>query len=419
MAIIERVNEPVYEKRTLKDRLRIIGPGAIITASFIGPGTVTTATRAGASFGFAILWAIVFSVIATIVLQEMTARLGIITQKGLGEAVREQFSNPILKYGSMWLVMIAISVGCAAYIAGDLLGTSLGISTLTGIPSNVLGPIVGILILILGLSGSYKIIERVMITLIVIMSFTFITTMFIAKPNIGELFQGAFIPTIPSGSIILIIALIGTTVVPYNLFLHSSMVQERWSKPSDLKDSRRDTIFSICIGGLITAAILITAAATIKGLEVTSAADLSLQLEPIMGEWAKVFMCLGLFAAGFSSALASPLGAAITVSSVLRWGNGMKDKRFKAVFVIIIVIGIISSGLDFNPLDVLLFAQALNGILLPVIVITIMLIMNNKKRLGEYTNSLKVNIIGTIVALICTGLGIYSLIDAINAFIGA
>jgi manganese transport protein len=95
MAIIERVNEPVYEKRTLKDRLRIIGPGAIITASFIGPGTVTTATRAGASFGFAILWAIVFSVIATIVLQEMTARLGIITQKGLGEAVREQFSNPI------------------------------------------------------------------------------------------------------------------------------------------------------------------------------------------------------------------------------------------------------------------------------------------------------------------------------------
>lgn len=406
-------------RKTLKDRMRAIGPGAIITASFIGPGTVTTATRAGASFGYAILWAVLFSVIATIVLQEMTARLGIITKKGLGDAVREQFSNTIFKYASMWLVIIAISVGCAAYMAGDLLGTSLGITTLTGVPTNVLGPIVGVIILILGLSGSYKLIERVMIVLIVVMSITFITTMFVARPDFGELFKGAFIPTIPSGSIIMIIALIGTTVVPYNLFLHSSMVQERWNKPSDLKDSRWDTIFSIIVGGLITAAILITAGTMIRGMEVTSAADMSIQLEPIMGEWAKVFMSVGLFAAGFSSALASPLGAAITVSSVLNWGNSMKDKRFKIVFIVIILVGIFGSALNFNPLDVLLFAQALNGILLPVIVIMLLFIMNNKKRLGKYVNSLKVNIIGGIVALICTGLGIYSLVDAIQAFLAS
>lgn len=407
------------EKKSFIDRLKIIGPGAIITASFIGPGTVTTATRAGASFGFALLWAVLFSIIATIVLQEMTARLGIITRKGLGDAVREQFTNPILKYGSMWLVMIAISVGCAAYMAGDLLGTSLGITTLTGVPSNILGPIIGIVILFLGLSGSYKLIERVMITLIVVMSFTFITTMIIAKPDLGELFKGAFIPSMPSGSIIMVIALIGTTVVPYNFFMHSTMVQERWSKPSDLKEARWDTIISISIGGLITAAILITAGAMIKGMEVTSAADLSVQLQPILGDWAKVFMSLGLFAAGFSSALASPLGAAITVGSVLKWENGMKDKRFKAVFITIMVIGIVSSGLGFNPLDVLLFAQALNGILLPVIAILLLIFMNNKNRLGEYTNSLKANIFGGIVVLICTGLGLYSLIDAIKAFMGA
>ncbi|MFS0688836.1 Nramp family divalent metal transporter [Sporosarcina sp. 179-K 8C2 HS] len=419
MTNVEIENIQVAEKKSLLDKIKVIGPGAIITASFIGPGTVTTATRAGASYGYAILWAVVFSIVATIVLQEMTARLGIITRKGLGEAVRDQFSNPILKYGSMWLVMIAISVGCAAYMAGDLLGTSLGISTLTGISPNVLGPIVGIVILFLGLSGSYKLIERVMVALIVIMSLTFITTMFVAKPNLSEVFQGAFIPTIPSGSIIMIIALIGTTVVPYNLFLHSSMVQQRWNKPSDLREARIDTIVSISIGGLITAAILITAGAMIQGLEVSSAADLSLQLEPIFGQWAKMFMSLGLFAAGFSSALASPLGAAMTVSSVLKWENGMKDKRFKAVFTTVMVIGIVCSGLGFNPLDVLLFAQALNGILLPVIVITLLVIMNNKKRLGEFGNSVKANIIGGIVAAVCTFLGIYSLIDAIKAFIGA
>jgi Mn2+/Fe2+ NRAMP family transporter len=213
--------------------------------------------------------------------------------------------------------------------------------------------------------------------------------------------------------------LIGTTVVPYNFFLHSSIVQQRWSSPAGLKESRWDTIISISIGGLITAAILITAGAMIRGVEVTSAAELSLQLEPLLGSWAKYFIAIGLFAAGFSSALASPLGAAITVGSILKWENGMKDKRFKAVFVTIITVGIISSGLQFKPMDVLLFAQALNGILLPVVAIVLLLIMNNKKRLGKYTNSLKANIIGGIVALICTGLGVYSLVDAIMAFIGA
>lgn len=194
-------------------------------------------------------------------------------------------------------------------------------------------------------------------------------------------------------------------------------MQERWNKPSDLKDSRWDTIISICVGGLITAAVLITAGATIKGMEIQSAADLSLQLEPIMGEWALIFISIGLFAAGLSSALAAPLGAAMTVSSVLKWGNNMKDKRFKIVFVIIISIGITGSALELNPLSVLLFAQALNGILLPVIAITLLVIMNNKKRLGNYTNSLKANIIGGIVALICTGLGTYSLVDAILTFL--
>ena len=128
-------------------------------------------------------------------------------------------------------------------------------------------------------------------------------------------------------------------------------------------------------------------------------------------------MSIGLFAAGFSSALAAPLGAAMTVSSVLKWGNNMKDRRFKIVFVIIISIGIIGSALDLNPLSVLLFAQALNGILLPVIAIMLLIFMNNKKRLGDYTNSLMANILGGVVALICTGLGIYSLVDAIQTFL--
>lgn len=417
------MSQPLEEQQielSLKDKLikklKIFGPGAIVTASFIGPGTVTTATRAGASFGYAILWSVLFSVITTIVLQLMMSRLGIITQKGLGEAIREQFSHPLLKYGAIWLVTISISAGCAAYISGDLLGTSLGLSSLTGFPEHLIAPIIGVIILLFGLSGSYKFIEKIMIILVFVMGITFITTMVVAKPDLGEMFKGAFVPGIPKGSIIMVIAMIGTTVVPYNFFIHASSAHEKWTDPAHLKAARWDTIISISVGGLITAAILITAATMIRGVDVRSAAELSLQLEPLLGSWAKQFTAIGLFAAGFSSATASPLGAAMTLGSVFKWEGGFKDKRFKIVFAVIIVIGIITSALGFEPMDVLLFAQALNGILLPAIAILVLIVMNNKSRLGKYVNSLKMNIIGGVVALVCTGLGLYSLIDALQAF---
>ncbi len=106
------------------EKFKAIGPGAIITASFIGPGTVTTATRAGAGFGFALLWSVIFAIVATIILQEMVARIGIVTKQGLGENIRELFQNQILKFATVWIVLIAVCVGCAAYISGDLIGTS-------------------------------------------------------------------------------------------------------------------------------------------------------------------------------------------------------------------------------------------------------------------------------------------------------
>lgn len=407
-------------KLTLKDKLKAIGPGAIITASFIGPGTVTSATRAGATYGYALLWTVIFSIIATMVLQEMSARLGIITQEGLGEALREQFENPILKYGSMYLVIIAIGIGCAAYISGDILGGSLGIATLTGLPQRVLGPAVGIITLILVLTGNYKIIEKVLMVLVAIMCVTFITTMVVVKPDFGAILKGAFVPTIPKGSIVTTIALIGTTVVPYNFFIHASTVKERWNKPEDLELSRWDIIFSIGVGGLITAAILITSGTVLfgSGIQVKNVADLSIQLEPLLGNWAKVFTCAGLFAAGFSSAIATPLGASYTIGGILNWKTDMSDKRFKAVSIVIILIGIFMSATGLKPMDVILFAQAINGILLPVVAFFLLYIMNNKKRLGAYTNSLAFNIIGAFVVLVCTGLGIYSFIDAIKAFMG-
>lgn len=404
------------EKRE-RSRFSIFGPGMIITASFVGPGTVTTMTQGGAGFGYSLLWAVVFSIIATIALQEMVARLALVTNEGLGEAIRDIFNHKLLKLITVWFSMIAVAVGCAAYISGDLLGTSLGASYLLGIPENYIAPVIGIVILLIGLSGSYSLIEKVMTVLVLIMGVIFITTVIVIQPDFGAVLKGAFIPSIPNGSLLTIIALIGTTVVPYNFFIHASSIHERFNGIKDLRIVRIDTIVAIGLGGLISAAILITAGTLIHGKEVTSLVELSEPLKPVLGDFAPIFMSVGLFSAGLSSAIASPMGAAATISSCLRWEGGVKSKKYRLVFAIVIFIGIITSSLGFEPLEVLLIAQALNGIILPLIAILIFVILNKKNMMGKFANGIVLNIIGIFVVLVVSFLGVYSLIDAIQSFI--
>ncbi|MFP3359153.1 divalent metal cation transporter, partial [Planococcus sp. SIMBA_143] len=165
-------------------------------------------------------------------------------------------------------------------------------------------------------------IEKVMIALIVIMSITFISTMIVSASDLGAILKGAFIPGIPNGSILMVIALIGTTVVPYNFFIHASTVSEKWDSVDGLRESRMDTIITITVGGIITAAILITAGALIYGTEVTSVVELAAPLEPLMGDLAPVFVTIGVFSAGFSYAVGSPVGESVTVRWFRRWTGG-------------------------------------------------------------------------------------------------
>jgi len=398
----------------VKEVLKALGPGMIVTASFIGPGTVTSMTRAGASFEYALLWAVVFSVITTIVLQEMVIRLSLVTREGLGEAITELFNHKVGRLLTVWISLVAVTLGCAAYISGDLLGTTLGVSYMLGVPEQYVAPIFGLIILTIGLMGSYKVIERLMIVLLVIMGGTFVTAMFAVKPDWGEVAKGALIPSIPSGSIIMVIALIGTTVVPYNFFLHSTSVFERFGTMDKLKLARWDTVISIVIGGIISGAIMIVAGTVIGGTSVDSILDMADPLEPILGNAAPYFISIGLFAAGFSSALASPMGAAATIGSFFRWKGGIANKKFKIVFTIIIVIGITTSLLGFESLEIIMLAQALNGMILPIISILMLIIVNKKSLLKNHTNGLLLNIIGFIVVAIVTALGFYSMYSGIT-----
>jgi len=396
-------------------KLKTMGPAAIVTAAFIGPGTVTTASIAGANYGYALIWAMVFSVFATIILQEMAARLGIVTRKGLGEALREQFENPVAKMISIFLVVSAIGIGCAAYETGNILGGALGLQAVTGISMNIWGPLMGIGAFILLYTGSYKLVEKFLVGLVVAMSLIFITTAIIVRPDLSLIAQG-LIPSVPEGSLLIVIALIGTTVVPYNLFLHASAVQERWKDASGIKESKTDILVSMILGGLITMAVIITASAAFfgTGIAITNAGDMAQQLEPLLGSWAKNIFAFGLFSAGLSSAVTAPLAAAYATSGALGWKKDMKDKKFRIIWMTVLAIGIIFSGLGLKPISAIIFAQVANGILLPIIAVFLLYIMNNKKRLKEHVNSKASNILGFIVVLVAIGLGLRSLLSVMG-----
>ena len=210
-------------------RRRPFGPGLLVAAAFIGPGTVTTASVAGAQFGFALVWAVGFSIFATLVLQEMAARLGIIARSGLGEALRTAIRTPLLRLLLLVLVVIGIGGGNAAFEMGNILGAALALADVSGLPTSYWTLVVGGLAFVLLWSGTYAAIERVLVLLVLLMSGVFLLTALLVQPPLSDVLAGFCSPTLPAGSFVTVMALIGTTVVPYNLFLHASTVQAKWA----------------------------------------------------------------------------------------------------------------------------------------------------------------------------------------------
>ncbi|NAS30058.1 divalent metal cation transporter [Flavobacteriaceae bacterium R38] len=387
-----------------------IGPGTLVAAAFIGPGTVTACTIAGVKFGYALLWAMILSIIATIVLQEMAARLGIITQKGLADVIKEQIKSPILRKFSIALILGAIVIGNAAYEAGNIGGASLGLEAMFGEEMWSYYPvIIGIIAFVLLFIGNYKFLERSLVILVLIMSVSFLFTALITKPNITEVLSGMFVPSFPENSILTIVALIGTTVVPYNLFLHASIVQEKWKSKDDLPAAKKDTYISIMLGGIVSMAIIISAS-SIQATEVSNVLDLAKGLEPLFGSMAKYFLGIGLLAAGITSAITAPLAAAYVVNSCFGWKASLKDWKFRSTWILILFLGVLFLSFDIKPIKVIQFAQVANGILLPVIASFLLWIVNKSVVLGNYKNSTLQNIVGVIIVIVAFLLGMRSVL---------
>ena len=387
-------------------RTRKFGPGMLVAAAFIGPGTVTAASKAGAEYGFRLGWAVVFSVVATIVLQEMAARLGLVSRKGLGEAIRNFSQQFVVRLAAVVIVSAAIGFGNAAYQTGNIVGAAVGLSLLAGGSVQLWAVVIGGVAFVLLFSGRYRWLEVALIGLVLMMSLLFLVTAVLVRPALAPLAEGCLVPQIPSGALLTVIGLIGTTVVPYNLFLHASSVCQKWpgslSTDVAIRESRIDTTFAVCLGGLITLAIISTAAAAFHGRSnLTTAAEMARQLEPLLGSSAaRIFFAGGLLAAGLTSAITAPLAAAFAVSGALGTNGNLRSWSFRCIWLTVLIAGttLAAAGLK-SPQVTIMIAQAANGFLLPLISIFLLVAVNRKDLMKHYRNGIIANVAGGLVVL--------------------
>lgn len=392
-----------------------IGPGVLVAAAFVGPGTIAMCTLAGVRFGYALIWALLVSILATIALQGMAGRIGVVTQAGLVDVVRGELKNPWVKKLVIAVVLGAILIGNAAYEAGNIGGATLGLEQL--FPQQQLMPfyplLVGLFIFVLLWFSNYKILERIFVGLVALMGVCFVICALLTQPSISDILKGMFAPRLPEGSLLTVIALVGTTVVPYNLFLHASLVKEKWKSDKDLKAVKWDTAISIGLGGLVSLAILVTASAAPID-DVSNVLDMAKGLEPLFGKMAVYLMAVGLLAAGITSAITASLAAAFVASSCFGWSGGMQDKRFKMVWGFVLFCGVFFLSFDIQLIQVIQFAQMANGILLPIMAILLLWIVNRKSVMGPYKNTWIQNVIGMAIVAFSIFLGAKSIFKVIG-----
>ena len=394
--------------------IKNLGPGPLIAAAFIGPGTVTVCTLAGANFGFGLLWAMALSIVATVILQEISGRIGIVTGADLSTLLRNQTGMPVFRVFSMILVLTAIVLGNAAYESGNISGANLGLAFYWEAPTITSGNLsfqlgnflLGFMAFLLLWTGSYKTLERILVALVILMSLAFLITAALTRPYLSDLLAG-FIPSWNEAEIPTLVALIGTTVVPYNLFLYASLVNKQWKSTSDLPLMRRDISVSVILGGVVSMAILIVGAAN-ASTEITSATDVSKGLESVFGSFAGYMMGFGLLAAGLTSALTAPLAAGFVVCGILGWDTDIKSKPMRITMGVIVGLGLLFSSLGIKPVQLITLAQLANGILLPLISGWIIWVASRHDVLGNFKNTPKATAVALVIWMITLVLGIKS-----------
>lgn len=405
------------KEKTFIEKIKAAGPAAVITSAFIGPGTITTATNAGVEFGYALLWAVVFSGISLMIIMNMASRLATIADKNIIEASLE-----LVPSSNIWRTFIYILFGLSmaltgfGFEAGNLIGATAGFGDIFALPNWISALVMGSVCIAAIIFTTPNIVETIMKIFVASMGFIFIITAFVIGPPLKAVFSG-LVPSVPSGSIVNTIALFGTTIIAINLVYHSVASADKWTKEEELEESYFDTKLNVSLGVLMTLAVIITSSAILyqTGTVVDTPLVFSKSLEPVLGSWARIFGSLGLVIAGLSSSIATPYMTGVIFGKLFSW-NRENDIRQKAVAVVVIIVGMLFAMFGTKPTQIIIFAQATSGFFLPFISILFVIACNNKS-LGKYKNSLTQNILGMISVVVTFGLGMWTLYNVFSNYI--
>lgn len=365
---------------------------SVISAAFIGPGTVTTCSLAGASFGTSLLWALTFSTVATILLQETAARVTLASGKNLGEIMLQRHGA-----GGIWICRLlagGVILGCAAYEAGNLLGAVAGLKLLAEVPTWILSLVVGIAAYLLLAIRNVSLLTRLLGLIVFILGFAFILVSIQAFQNPTQILTNSLVPNFPTNSALIITGLIGTTIVPYNLFLGSGIGQGQ-----SISQMRQGITMAVAIGGLISMSILLAGTLIEGEFSFQNAARvLGMQL----GKTGEVLYAVGLFGAGFTSVVTAPFAASIAAKTLLSFN----EKQAAYVWRGVLMVGVIFGIAEFKPIPVILAAQIANGLLLPFVTWQLFRCVNDKGLLPEkYVNSAVQNVFLILIFLVTLFLG--------------
>jgi NRAMP (natural resistance-associated macrophage protein)-like metal ion transporter len=376
--------------------LAIIGPGLVTANVDNDAGGIATYSIAGASFGYKLLWTLIPMTLALIIVQEMCARMGAITGKGLADLIRERFGVRITFFAMIGLLFANFGTTVSEF-AG--VGASM---ELFGVSKYISVPVAAVLVWWLVLKGSYKVVERVFLFLCLIY-FCYVPSGIMANPPWGEVLRQLFIPhfRLDSQYLTILLGVIGTTIAPWMQFYIQSAVVEKGITAKDYTYSRLDVIFGCCMTDFIAMFIIVACAATLytHNIKIDSAEAAAMALAPLAGKWASYLFAVGLLNASLFAAAILPIATAFFICEAFGFEAGI-DKSWEEapvfywLFTLLIVLG---SGFVLIPnaslMHIMLWPQVINGALLPFVLIFMVKLVNNKDLMGEYTNNWGYNIL--------------------------
>jgi NRAMP (natural resistance-associated macrophage protein)-like metal ion transporter len=399
--------------KTLLIFLTVMGPGIITSNVDNDAGGIATYSMAGAHFGYTLLWSLIPIMIALIIIQEMSARMGVVTGKGLSDLIREKFGVRITFY-----LLLALVLTNFGNVIAEFAGVASSLEIFR-IPKTLSVPIAAFLVWLLVVKGSYRSVEKVFL-FACLFYVTYVISGFLARPDWSAVRDGFVSPEFKfsAGGIGMLIGLVGTTIAPWMQFYLQSAIVEKNIKVRDYKQSRLDVIIGSFIVTIVAGFIILTCAATLfkAGIRVETAKDAALALEPLAGKYTSLLFAFGLLNASLFAASILPLSTAFVVCEGMGWEDGVNKKfseapQFYGLYSLLIFLGagiVILPGIPLFP--VIYISQVVNGIVLPVILICILVLINDKKIMGEHVNRGFYNFISWATVIILVGLGIALLI---------